>query len=230
MGFYISYKTLYRALALLEPSVLPPKSSAFPTSFQIVLHSEAETPDTPCSLHVNTHPVHDHIDLYLTAFQRLAPLLMLAGGEITVVAHVTRNEVAFSPRVPSGPLSGFLSQIAMVGASDLAEVRRQVEGYPYEKIAELYEQLTRKAKRTRRVMPMVTIDTSLMLASVVTDVLGGPAIAIRLSPQRDAIRLCGLPFNQPFAGLANDAIMRNARAAIKARLPILGRPKPSTRS
>ena len=216
---------IYCAAAHLEPFVLPSKSSAFPTYFQIVLSCEAQTPDYPCVIHANSHPTHSHIDLYLTALERLVPLLKLPAGQITAVAHVGRNEVAFSPRLPSVALTGFLSQIALLGGEDLAEVRRQVEGYPYERIAQEYERLTREAKRTRRALPLIELDKSPLLTFTILDVLGGPSTTIRISEQRDVIRLRGVPFNHVFAALANDAIMKNARAAICARLPILGNPR-----
>lgn len=209
--------------------MLPPKSSAFPTSFQIVLTFKAETPDEPCLVHASTHPRHEYIDEYLMAFKSLAPLLDLPNGQTHVVAHVGRNEVAFFSRLPSVPLSGFLSQIALLGSEDLAEVRRQVEGYPYELIAQEYVRITLAAKRIRRTMPIIELDKSPMLPLRVINVLGGPSTIIRISRQRDVIRLRGVPFNQVFAGIANNAILKNARAAISFRLPILGRHRHSSR-
>lgn len=206
-----------------------PTLSPFPSSFKIVLSCKAETLESPASIAVITHPEHARLELFLTAFARLAPVLKLPEGQFTIVANVGRNGVIISPRFPHISVSGFLAQLAVIGADDLAEVRRQVEGYPYKKIACEYERLTREAKRTRRIMPRVEMDYSLLLHLTVADVLGGPATTIRTSPRRDVIRLRGVPFNIAFARLANDTIVKNTRAFLRARLPILGNPR-STRS
>jgi hypothetical protein len=202
--------------------VLPPVLASIPSSFQVLLSIRHATPDTPSIVVSRTHPEHTRIDLCLNAFARLAPLINLPEGGLTAAARAGSNEVVFTPNLPSTPVTGFLSMLTLLGADDLAEVRRQVRWYPYEKIASEYERFTHEAKRTRRVMPTVILDTAPFLSLEVVDVLGGPSVMIRLSEQRDVIRLRGLPFNQTFARLANDALMKNMRAAIRARLPILG--------
>lgn len=207
-----------------------PILSRLPSSFLIVLTCEAETPERPAFIAVSTHPEHMLLQTFLVGFVRLAPVLKLPDGRFTVVANLGRNAIAISPRLPSAPLTGFLTQLAAIGADDLAEIRRQVEGYPYDRIASEYERLTLTAKRTRRVLPTLELDATPLLPVRVVDVLGGPATTIRLSPRKDVIRLRGVPFNQTFARLANDTIFTNTRAALRARLPIIGNPRHVTAS
>ncbi|MBI5793536.1 hypothetical protein HZA87_00395 [Candidatus Uhrbacteria bacterium] len=209
--------------------MLPPLCSV-PSSFQIILSCKAETPDAQADMSASTHPVHNRIEVYLTAFTPLAPLLKLPEGELRVAVHTGRDSVAFWPKPSSAPLSEFLAHLALLGAEDLAEIRRQVEGYPYRQIAEEYKQRTLAARRTRRITPLIELDSSPLLPLTVSSVLGGPSTMIRTSSRRDVIRLRGVPFNHAFARLANDCLVKNMRAALKAYLPILGRSRHSTRS
>lgn len=163
---------------------MPPAFSRLPSSFHIALCCEAETPECPAFISVSTHPEHTLLESFLTGFVRLAPVLKLPNAQFTVVANLGRNAIAVSPSLPSAPLTGFLCQLAAIGADDLAEIRRQVEGYPYDRIASEYERLTQKANRTRRVMPSLELDASPLLPVRVVDVLGGPATTIRLSPKK----------------------------------------------
>lgn len=204
---------------------MPPSASRLPAFFQIILSCIEPSEDALAEIQARTSPPHPRIDICLDAFAQLAPLLDLPEGEVCVTTAIGRTDVTVAPRILPKTIMSFLIELVQLGADDLAEIHRQVEGYPYERIAKEYERLTRAAKRTRRSIPQIGIDASPLLPIRVMDVLGDPATTIRLSRNRDVIRLRGVPFNQPFARLANELILRKAQVAIKAHLPILGNPR-----
>lgn len=170
-------------------------------------------------------PEHHIIDRHLTAFAQISPALDLPDHGFTALARPGHNTVTFLPSFPSALVSRFLSQLALLGAGDLSDVCRQVEGYPYETIAEEYERATRAAHRTRRSMPDIELDDCPLLPITVANVKGGPSTIIRTSSHKDLIRVRGVPRNHEFARLANEAILKNMRAFVRARLPIVGHPR-----
>ncbi len=202
---------------------MPPKPSAFPSSFSLTLTYTPAKGDQPAELRTQTVPEHNRIDAYCAVLARLAPLLKLPTGDIKAVAQVGKNRVSLLPGLVDAPLQGFLSELVLIGVDDLAEMRRQAEGYPYERIADAYVDWIRTARRTRRVLPKIEMDRSPFLPMTVMNVMGGPAVTIRTSKQRDVIRLRGIPFNQPFARLANEHIEDTMRQVLSKRLPVLGR-------
>ena len=177
---------------------------------------------SPAFISARSIPEHHLIELALDAFAKLAPKLDLPDGSISVNARPIHNGVTFLAKLPPPPIAGFLSDLALMGAADLANIRHQVEGYPYDHIAREYERATLEARRTRRVLPEIELDSSPLLPLTVANVIGGPATTIRTSSKKDLIRVRGVPFNHEFAHLANDAILKIMRDAIRARLPIIG--------
>ena len=117
--------------------------------------------------------------------------------------------------------------LALFGADNLTEMRRQVEGYPYERIADAYVKCVLEGGRARRTLPKIEMDRTPFMHLHMPGKQGGPSVVIRTSGTRDVIRLRGIPFNQPFARLANDAIDDAVRRALTARLPILKRARPT---
>jgi hypothetical protein len=174
-------------------------------------------------MRTQTVPEHNRIDAYCTLLTRLAPLLKLPTRDIKAVAQIGKTCVSLLPGLVDASLQCFLSELVLIGVDDLAEMRRQAEGYPYERIADAYVNWVCAARRTRRVLPKIELDRSPFLPMTVANVMGGPAVTIRTSKHRDVIRLRGVPFNQPFARLVNEHIEANMRQVLSTRLPVLGR-------
>ncbi len=178
----------------------------------------------------STNPPHVVIDKYLDAIAELGELLGLEEGLLHVTIAENQRHVRFSSLISNRPVRRLLVQLTIIGNDDLCEVRRQVDGYPYEAIATLYASSVIQNALVRRNLPVINLNTTPMLALSVAEVLGGPATTIRVGTKKDTVTLRGLPFNQPFARLVNDELMRRTKGAIKKHLPIIGRPDRRTKA
>ena len=203
---------------------MPPSLPAFPTTFSIHVTCQKDSSLATVEVTATCEPEHRYIEPCLAAFARLGERLDLPEGTLKITCQVGKKSVAFSQHCPSRRVSAFLAELAIIGMDDLAEMRRQVEGYPYEAIADEYVRVTLEHRRVRHKLPKIELDTSLWLPLTVADVIGGPATVIRTTSPRDSIRLRGIPFREPFAKLANEHIERNMRRELLERLPILRSP------
>ncbi len=208
---------------------MSPKSPSFPARFTLSLVCTKEE-GRPLYVRGSTDPTHLVIDKYIDAIAELGELLGLEEGELRVNTSEQQGSVRFSSMVSDRPIRRLLAQLTLIGNDDLCEVRRQVEGYPYEAIATLYAACVMQNALIRRNLPVINLNTTPMLALNVAEVLGGPATTICIGVKKDTLTLRGLPFNQPFARLVNDEILRRTKNAIKPHLPIIGRPDRRTKA